>query len=275
MIGATIKRILILFVCILSLREGAIYKGGGRLNAKSHHHSSTNLPFPTHYTPLGVIGKGRQGVVYKAVHIANPTAKPVAIKIIPLRNAEDSIQAQRTINILSNINHPNVVKLVEADFITNNSPVGVMWLAMELVEGKTLAQYLQDGQHAKVHDGIEEYRRMARQLLSTLHHLHHEAIHPKGIIYGDLNSENIMINDNSPKLVDFGHAHLGDSGSEICKYWDYSATCCILAQLNTFIGETYPSMEHQGDYADFVEKIRLGSEGNLYDFINHPFIKET
>ena len=113
------------------------------------------------------------GVVYKARHVL--IDKPVAIKILRKEAAQDAAAVQRFIQeakSASKINHSNIVDITDFGVL----PDGHAYFVMEFLEGKTLAQAIQDGP-------MEAKRvcNIASQVARGLH-----AAHTKGIVHREL-----------------------------------------------------------------------------------------
>ena len=86
------------------------------------------------YEILGVLGRGGMGTVYRAKHFE--TGELVALKALSHNYTEDEHFRQRfesEINALLKLDHPNIVRL-----ISYGQDEGVLYFAMELVEGKSL-----------------------------------------------------------------------------------------------------------------------------------------
>ncbi len=147
------------------------------------------------------LGEGGMGVVYKARHVL--IDKPVAIKILRKEAAQDAAAVQRFIQeakSASKINHSNIVDITDFGVL----PDGHAYFVMEFLEGKTLAQAIQDGP-------MEAKRvcNIASQVARGLH-----AAHTKGIVHRDLKPENIFLLEREGqkdyvKIVDFGIAKVG------------------------------------------------------------------
>ena len=91
------------------------------------------------YAVVRLLGAGGMGEVYEAVHAF--TGRPVALKCLQLRHASkaDILERMRREAIfLSQFRHPNMVEVHDADI----TPEGIVWIAMELLEGKTLRELL-------------------------------------------------------------------------------------------------------------------------------------
>jgi serine/threonine protein kinase len=90
------------------------------------------------------------------------------------------------------LNHPNICTIYTVD-----DAAGLPVIAMEYVQGKTLAQRLNDDR-----PGIDEMISIARQIVGGL-----GAAHDAGIVHGDLKPDNIMLGvDGMVKVLDFGLA---------------------------------------------------------------------
>src|SRR5215472_10877878 len=133
-----------------------------------------------------IIGVGGMGKVYRATDTR--LGRPVAIKLSGVEFGKRFEQEARAIAAL---NHPNVCTLYD---------VGHNYLVMELVEGVTLSQRIQEGSVA-----LDEALEISRQIIVAL-----SAAHEKGIVHRDLKPGNIKIKpDGTVKVLDFGLAKLG------------------------------------------------------------------
>ena len=144
-----------------------------------------------------VIGDGTSGQVRKAIHRATGTLR--AVKVLSLRhNRGLNLQWQQEASILKSLDHPYIVKLVDAYM----QPGVAMYLVMELVAGGDLFdRIVQMQSYTEV-----QARRTMRRLLSAVHYLHVE----RNIVHRDLKPENILLasrdNPYQVKLTDFGLA---------------------------------------------------------------------
>lgn len=138
------------------------------------------------------LGSGGYGVVSQATH--KPTNRTFAIKsIIEMNPAWHGwIRAEECIQY--GLDWPFIVKLY-----CSMLHDWYAWLVLDLVDGVTLRERLKDGPALK-NDAIQ---RIAAQLIVTL-----EYLHLNGIVFGDLTSANVMIENVSGdiKLIDFGFA---------------------------------------------------------------------
>lgn len=145
------------------------------------------------------LGRGAMGLVYRAVRERDNL--PVAIKTIaPAPNASRK-QIDRFLReaaILSQLKHENIVT-----FLDVGEAKGLLFLAMDLVEGPTLSAWLKER-------GQEEIRTAVRIMCHVLNGLAHA--HEKGFVHRDIKPSNILIKQEGAKkvakLADFGLARV-------------------------------------------------------------------
>jgi len=147
----------------------------------------------SHYKVLEKIGQGGMGEVYRAED--TNLSREVAIKVLPEQFTKDPqrlARFEREAKLLASLNHPNIAAIYgfeEAD--------GVRFLAMELVDGETLAEIV-----AKGPVPVEEALEICRQIAEGM-----EAAHEKGVIHRDLKPANVKVTpEGKVKILDFGLA---------------------------------------------------------------------
>ena len=154
------------------------------------------------YEIQGVLGKGGMGSVYRGFDPA--ISRAVAIKAI----SKASVGADDLKHIMQRFRHeaqavgrlvhPRIVQIY--DYGEDDD---VAYIVMELVNGKTLAQHLQQ----EVAYEVREVAEIIRQLLDALGHAH-----AAGVIHRDVKPSNILINnDGRIKISDFGIARIESS----------------------------------------------------------------
>jgi serine/threonine protein kinase/Flp pilus assembly protein TadD len=147
----------------------------------------------------GVLGEGGMGVVYRGRDAT--LDRPVAIKVIQASRmgTQGKERFVREARACSKLNHPNIITVYAAGEEDGNP-----YLAMELIEGQTLREVIDNGPI--------EWKRATRCMVDLLDAL--ARLHAEGIIHRDLKPENIMITkDGAIKLMDFGLAHLQASST--------------------------------------------------------------
>ena len=146
-----------------------------------------------HYRVTEKIGVGGMGEVYRATDCK--LERDVALKVLPESFAADAqrmARFQREAQVLAALNHPNI-----AGIFGFEESKGVRALAMELVEGPTLADRIAQGPIP-----IEEALPIAKQIAEAL-----EYGHERGIIHRDLKPANIKLtHEGAVKVLDFGLA---------------------------------------------------------------------
>ena len=148
------------------------------------------------YRITGVLGKGGMGTVYRAVH--ELSLSPVAIKVLHPRFArlpafkETLVAEARKASLLRS---EHVARVVDA----GETPEGSVFIAMELVAGRTLHEWIVDSERLAVAVVID----LMLQLCDAL-----ESAHIAGIVHRDLSSKNVLLEVGEhgfrAKVLDFG-----------------------------------------------------------------------
>ena len=151
------------------------------------------------------IGQGGMAVVYRARH--QQSGKACALKLLQGRWLEEEGLLDRFLKearILDRIGaHPNIVDVFDAGL---DEERGVPYIGMELLEGQTLADYLDDRSPVS--------HLVARAILTQVTNALEEA-HRAGIVHRDLKPANIFVSvddTGTPKIkvLDFGIAKEAD-----------------------------------------------------------------
>jgi serine/threonine protein kinase len=149
----------------------------------------------SHFRILDRIGEGGMGVVYRAED--ENLHRAVALKVLPpeaVANEERRLRFLREARAAASVTHPNIATIHEVD-----EADGVVFIAMELIEGKTLRELI-SGKPLPLKDalrlGIEIGEGLARA-------------HQGRVVHRDLKPDNVMVaSDGHVKILDFGLAKL-------------------------------------------------------------------
>ncbi|MDF3065218.1 MAG: Serine/threonine protein kinase PrkC, regulator of stationary phase [Polyangiaceae bacterium] len=156
------------------------------------------------------IGEGGMGVVYRGWLYYNPAGRfagvpehPIALKVLhPLIRGKPRAERlfRHEAEVLSKLSHPNIVH-----YFGMFDEDGELCIAMELVQGESLAELLQ---RANSRGGalprlpVAQAWHYLAQLLGAL-----SSLHALGIVHRDVKSANVLIRtDDIAKLTDFGIA---------------------------------------------------------------------
>ncbi|MGK4005203.1 protein kinase [Sorangium sp. So ce1036] len=141
-------------------------------------------------------GAGGMGEVWKAHD--QETSEAVAVKLSPLRSAEDAARFAREAQILAGMSHPHVVRYVAHGASAEGTP----YLVMEWLEGEDLAARLARGPLE-----VDESVALATAVADIL-----GLAHERGVVHRDLKPSNLFLPGgriDSVKVLDFGIARLG------------------------------------------------------------------
>ncbi len=152
------------------------------------------------------LGAGTAGTIYLGTERSSGTR--VAIKKLHPSFGEDKLMAarfRREMTILERLRHPNIIA-----YYGGGQDNGQLYYVMELIEGGTVKQLIQDGIPLRWPVVVE----IARQGCSALQHAHNN-----GVIHRDLKPGNLFLTKEADvKLGDFGiardtnNADLTDAG---------------------------------------------------------------
>ncbi|WP_232666708.1 serine/threonine-protein kinase [Pseudonocardia sp. TRM90224] len=139
-----------------------------------------------------LIGRGGEGVVYRATHLRLDRA--VALKVLSGDLAHDEgfrRRFERAARLAAMLEHPNVITVHDA-----GEADGRLYLAMRLVEGRDLSALI--AEHGPL--GLAETCRLLAQVAAAL-----DAAHAKGMVHRDVKPANVLVErDGRAYLSDFG-----------------------------------------------------------------------
>ncbi len=143
------------------------------------------------------IGRGGMGKVYKGVRDDEQYRTEVAIKLIKLGMDTDFIlrRFRNERQILANLNHPNIARLLDG----GTTEAGLPYFVMEHIEGKPIDKYCDTLKLSTL-----ERLKLFRMVCAALSYAHGNLI-----VHRDLKPSNILVTaEGTPKLLDFGIAKL-------------------------------------------------------------------
>jgi serine/threonine-protein kinase len=149
------------------------------------------------YQLIRQMATGGMASIYEALDTR--LDRKVAVKIMHSHLAQDEQFVERFIReakAAAALSHPNVVAVQDQGWNQHGAPA--IFLVMELIEGHTLREYLNEQDRLSVKDGVK----FLLPVLSAL-----SAAHKMGIVHRDLKPENILISkEGRIKIADFGLA---------------------------------------------------------------------
>jgi len=147
----------------------------------------------SHYRIADKLGAGGMGEVWRAHD--TQLDRDVALKVLPAdRFSDENARARlvREARTASRLNHPHICTIHEV-----GESDGQAYIAMELVEGRTLSALLQERALTTA-----EILRIGQQVADAVAHAHQH-----GVLHRELKSANIILTpEGRAKVLDFGLA---------------------------------------------------------------------
>ena len=190
---------------------------------------------------LGEIGRGGMGIVYEAEQLS--IGRRVALKVLPsasLLDTKSLSRFQHEAQAAGTLKHPNIVGIHAV-----GCERGVHYYAMELVEGKSLAEVIQDRRtdHSVDSPAVADKETAPLAALSTKGSttrphffgavaelgiqaaLALDHAHQCGIIHRDIKPSNLMVDvDGHLWVTDFGLAQIEDDAAHLTMTGDLLGT---------------------------------------------------
>jgi TolB-like protein/tetratricopeptide (TPR) repeat protein len=149
------------------------------------------------YAIVRELGRGGMGAVYLAERADGQFEKRVAIKVLKRGTDTDEVLRRFRIErqILANLEHPNITRLLDAGS-TND---GLPYFVMEFIEGMPITRFV-ECENVNVRDRLELFLKVCSAV---------EFAHQNKIVHRDIKPGNVLVKrDGEPKLLDFGIAKL-------------------------------------------------------------------
>ena len=160
------------------------------------HQNHIRSPIPPYllqiYIFLDFINRGAFGCVFK-VALKSNLNEIFALKLIT-EQIDDYVIVKKEGEILKQIKHPNIIK-----FIESYSNEGHFTAIITEFIGESLRMRIDNMQRPFT---LKEVVKFALQINGALHYLHH--IEPEAIVHADIKPENILVDGDVLKLIDFG-----------------------------------------------------------------------
>ena len=149
------------------------------------------------YEVRRIIGVGGMGLVYSCLD--RSLGREVALKVLRYRPStrDEAVRAEerllREAQLLAGLSHPNIVVVFDV-----GSDDGLVFIAMELVRGRTLGAWLEASPPPSQEAILEVFLAVGRGLA---------AAHAAGVIHRDLKPANVLVGDDGcVRVTDFGLA---------------------------------------------------------------------
>jgi len=165
------------------------------------------------------LGSGGMGSVFRARHVLD--GHIAALKVLhegQLRQRHAIDRMMREAAVLATVQHPGVPRFFECGTLPDGRP----WIAMELVDGRSLSDVLVDTRLS--HEVIAE---LVSQLADVL-----AAAHVRGIVHRDLKPDNVLLTPNDAafplRVIDWGIA-IHQSAARVTKHDEAIGTPTYMA----------------------------------------------
>jgi serine/threonine protein kinase len=171
-----------------------------------------NLPG---FNLLDEIGHGGSGVVFAAWQAA--LGRMVAVKVLPesaTHLPDRQLRFRNEARVFGQLQHAGIVAVYDS-----GESQGRAWIAQELCSGGTLTQRIQRTPQPGPYAAD-----IVRQLAIAVQHAH-----DAGIIHRDIKPDNVLFQNDVPKLADFGLARILDADTGVTRTADVMGTPSYMA----------------------------------------------
>lgn len=171
------------------------------------------------YRIHGLIGRGGMGEVYRAQRADGTYDQQVALKLIRRDAMAQLARFETERQILANLSHPGIARLLDGGVTATGQP----YMVMELVEGRQIVDWCID-QRADLSTRLRLFCEVCDAMAFAHRHL---------VVHRDLKPNNVMVTPaGTVKLLDFGAAKLlGRSSSELTHHTPFTPSYASPEQL--------------------------------------------
>jgi serine/threonine protein kinase/Tfp pilus assembly protein PilF len=149
------------------------------------------------YAVVKELGRGGMGAVYLAERADGQFEKRVAIKVLKRGTDTDEVLRRFRIErqILANLEHPNITRLLDG----GTTEDGLPYFVMEFIEGTPITKFVQ-----RENIDLQGRLNLFLKVCSAV-----ELAHRHQVIHRDIKPGNVLVNEEGePKLLDFGIAEI-------------------------------------------------------------------
>ena len=147
------------------------------------------------YERIEVLGKGSFGLVWMCQRKANPEDEYddeyVALKNIEIKEDKGKVYAQREISILTELRHPNVIRLIRAFPVYKDISRLVV---LQLARGPNLQRVV--GKRGAL--GLPLCRLISRELVAAVSYLH-----GRGVLHRDIKPTNLILENTEIRPIEY------------------------------------------------------------------------
>lgn len=147
------------------------------------------------YERIDVLGKGSFGLVWMCQRKTKPKNEfddeYVAVKNIEIKEEKGKVYAEREISILSELKHPNVIRLIRAFPVYNDIS---RLVALQLARGPNLQRVVSKRGAL----GLPLCRLISRELVAAVSYLH-----GRGVLHRDIKPTNLILENTEILPVDY------------------------------------------------------------------------
>jgi tRNA A-37 threonylcarbamoyl transferase component Bud32 len=153
------------------------------------------------YKVVRLLGEGGMGAVYEGEQQLGTTVRKVAVKTLhPHLSRDPKVKArfEREVGTIAELEHPNTIQV----FDFGSTPEGILYIVMEFLQGKSLADTLEKQGAMSPERTIDIFSQVCGSL---------EEAHRRGIVHRDLKPDNVVLVERAGKkdfvkVLDFGIA---------------------------------------------------------------------